>query len=129
MKRDIKHFLVSSNAFFLLPLSLSLYSGLYLHALSVLICIIGSVMYHQSKETEMDLVDKYTAIQLICANCILLGLGGFKHQYVYIIIGLVVLAFYCKWLAEHKSYTLWHSVWHIVSALITVAATLSYVGF
>lgn len=129
MRRELHHFLVSSNAFFFIPLIISLYLGIYFHALSVLVCIIGSILYHQSKEKKMRLVDRYSATQLIFVNLTLLALGGFKWSYVLVIIIFIVLAFYFKWLADRKNYTAWHSMWHIMSALITVASILSYKSF
>ncbi len=126
MKRDFSHFLVSSNVFFLAPLLLSLYLHMYLHALSVCICIVGSTLYHRSGELKMDLTDRYSAIQLICVNMVLLALGGFQYSLVLIITAVVVLAFCFKWLAQHKNYSVWHSMWHLTSVLITLASILSY---
>jgi hypothetical protein len=129
MRRELKHLLVSSNALFLIPLALSIYLGIYLHAISIVICIIGSVLYHKNQEKRLGLADRYSAIQLIFMNVLLVAIGGFKPIYAFSIILLIILAFWFKKLGERRDYTLWHSMWHITSVLITIVSILSYKTF
>jgi len=113
---------VWSNAFFLIPLGFSLYYGLFLYAMIMLLALIFSTAYHWSSEKKFALIDKILAYFVIGYNLYLCYLSNFKEPYFLIALMYVCIGFYFLYYKNKDDYE-----WHASCALISLFCILAYV--
>jgi hypothetical protein len=81
-------------------------------------CVV-SFLFHFYSEQKFEKLDVVLSILLMMANVVLLVLSDFSLPYTFFAVVTATLAlgiyFYQK--STSKKYPLYHSVWHILSAL------------
>jgi hypothetical protein len=123
----VNRFKVWSNAFYLLPFSVALYSHLLLTALLCLCVAAFGAMYHLSNEKEYAMADKVSAWLLIASNILLCYLGGFREPYFAIAFLFFCLAmFYHFFPWTKKEYSLGHGLWNLYGSLITLFCVFTF---
>ncbi len=120
---------VWTNGFFLVPLALSIYFGLYIHALLIFLVFVASTLYHSSDGKKGIYNDYFWAMILISYNLYMCYLGRFDFICSLLTFVLVFVAFYFRYQQGNGNYNYYHSLWHIASAGITVVSILWYAGW
>lgn len=110
--------LVWSNAVFLVPLAFAIYWSMVWYVAVLVLSLGFSFVYHNSKESSYQITDIIFALVLIFSNFALLFLGGFTPASIALGVAVVgILAIYI-YFAQHKHYQFFHSIFHILSAII-----------
>ena len=125
-KAPLRTFLMWSNLFYVAPLVVALYYGLYVTAYLSLCVVFFGIIFHLYKEKKFLLPDRVSALLLIGTNLVLCYLGHFAFPYFYIALLFVFLAvFYDFYPTTKKDFDLNHGLWHLYGALITVFCILT----
>src|SRR4051812_43617315 len=103
---------VWSNLFFLLPLGLAGFYGLYVPAVVILVSTSVSTLFHLHDEKRFSFADSLCASVLILSNLYLFYLARFSPLYFIPAIFLSFLAFFFFYRAQKNDYELHHSFWH-----------------
>lgn len=115
-----------SLIFFLVPLTFSLILKVYLMSLIIAIVISVSFIYHSKKEIKFKIPDSLFAIILIASNLYLFYLSKFSPIFFIPAIILATVALFLYFKENKKNYYRYHSLWHILSSIITSLAILSF---
>ena len=90
-------------------------------------CVIAvSLIYHLSGRRRFARPDAVLAWALIAANLWLCIRGGFAEPYFGIALLGVAAALPCYFLLQRKRPVLGHGLWHLFSALITLASVSTF---
>jgi len=112
---------VWSNLFFVAPLFLSLYFGIFTHALIILILIILSTAFHITKEKKWENIDKIFAYLLIGYNLYLCYSSGFRTPFFLLAMLFVLIGCYFYFYKKRDDWE-----WHMSSAIITIFCILGF---
>jgi hypothetical protein len=124
--KSIRAFKFWSNAFFLIPLALSL-SKIYWYAFVIGLVFFISSYFHYYNEKKLEYVDVTASLSLMVSNLTLLFIGHWKLPYSFgaIIFGVIALYFYYR---QFKyGYEFNHGVWHVCSAIVSTLCVLTYI--
>lgn len=113
---------VRSNVFFLIPLGMALWYGLFLHSVLILWVMIFSTLFHLSVKKKFKIMDNLFAYLLIASNLYLLYLSHFQEPYFVLALLFVVIWFYFLFKKKKDDYE-----WHISSTIISILCILAYV--
>jgi len=116
-----------SNIFFLLPLGLAVYFHVLILAWILGVAIIFSLLYHLTNEKKWAIVDEVFAICVMTYNLYLCFLGNFTQPYFLLAMIGVILALWFYFKETKSNYERNHSLWHIISAIITSLCILVYI--
>jgi len=111
---------------FLIPLSLTLWWGLYFYSAIIILSIISALLYHAHKEKKYFHLDVILSIALIATNLYFVYLSNFKYPYFHLAVIAMIASFYFWWRAQKTNYDFNHSMWHIASVVITTSCVLAY---
>ena len=117
-----------SNLLFLLPLGMAVYFRIWLSAVILCAVLISSFVYHLSRQKKLAHTDALLAKVLILSNVWICYLGRFSLPWFAATLILAGLALYFYFCEQNKNYILWHGLWHLSSALITVFSILTFLG-
>ena len=113
---------VWSNAFFLIPLVISVYYKLFFYSLLIFLATIFSIMFHLSNEKKFRILDKIFAYSVIGYNLYLCYLSKFKQPYFSLALLFVGIGFYFLYYKNKDDYE-----WHASCAAISLFCILMYV--
>jgi hypothetical protein len=116
-----------SNVFYLAPLTVALYWGLWITVFLCLCVAVCGILYHRSNEKRYLIPDSASAWFLIASNLILCYLGSFTEPYfaiAFLFLCLALFYHYFPW--TKKEYNLGHGLWHLYGALITLFCVFTY---
>jgi|SRR3989338_9610772 len=121
-----KRFLQASILAFLIPLFVAFYNKIWITAITLLGVTIFSFLYHYHDQKRYYFYDNFFAWVLIASNFYICYLGNFSFPYFLFVVVLVFTALYQYFYLQNKDFLLWHSFWHITSAMITLFSILTY---
>jgi hypothetical protein len=117
--QSLRQFKFWSNTFFLIPIGVAISQELYWYSIILGCMCVVSFLFHFYSEQKFEKLDVVLSILLMMANVVLLVLSDFSLPYTFFAVVTATLAlgiyFYQK--STSKKYPLYHSVWHILSAL------------
>ncbi len=113
-----------SNLTFLVPAFCAVYFALYWYALVILTTMCISILYHYHDEHSFAELDIISANGLILCNWFACYIFGFAYPYfpVAVLFLIASVYFYIRQYMSHR--LLYHALWHITSACITVCCVL-----
>jgi len=117
---------VWSNVPFLLPSILALSKGLWLYAALIASASCVSLYYHLTNERGLKKTDKVLAYGVIISNLYIIYLADFKQPYFSVAIVFVIIAFYFFLNGKEHKYDVYHGLWHLCSAVITLMCVLAF---
>lgn len=130
MKKTYQNnFLKWSNLFFLIPLIIAAFSGLYWYSIILLVVFIVSYDFHFFGEAkEVFYLDVIFSSILMVSNFILLFMGHWLTPYsiIAVLFALVALFFYFR--RSKHNYYLNHSLWHIFSAGVCIFCLMTFLS-
>ena len=118
--------MLTTTLLFLIPLALTLLSGLYFYSAIITLSIIIALLYHLNKEKKNFHLDVILSIALITTNLYYVYLSNFKYPYFHLAVIAMIASFYFWFRAQKTNYNFNHSMWHISSVLITILCVLAY---
>jgi hypothetical protein len=113
---------VWSHVFFLIPLCLSIYYSLWIHAICITLVIIFSTSFHLSKEKHFGILDKICAYGLIGYNLYLCYLSELHEPYVALALVFVGIGLYFLMVQKKDDRER-----HLAGAIITTFCILAYI--
>jgi hypothetical protein len=115
-----------TSLLFFIPALIALYFHLYIYAAVILLTMMSSVLYHLAHEKILYWLDVLVSILLMVFNlAALLPLKLFSFTWSVVLVAVLVSIYF--WYRAHKgNYDLYHSLWHIVSVIITLICILGY---
>ena len=122
-------FLKYSNLFFLIPLIIALFSGIYWYTIVLLVVFIVSYDFHFFSEAkEVYYLDVIFSSILMLSNFILLFMGHLILPYsvLAIICALIALFFYFR--RSKHDYYFNHSLWHIFSSGVCIFCLITFLS-
>ena len=123
-------FLKWSNLFFLIPLIVSVFSGVYWYSVIILAVFIVSFDFHFFNEAkEVYFVDIIFSSSLIFSNFVLLFLGHWALPYSLAAVAFALIALFFYYRRSKRDYYFNHSLWHIFSAGICLSCLITFITF
>ena len=126
MLKDKSLITVWSNFPFLLPAALAVTNEQYLYGLLITVSALASLIHHMDNGVNIKLIDQLFALTIISANLYVLHLSGWLQPYFGVALAFVVLAFYFFFKGKSKNYDIYHGLWHLCSAVITLMCVIAY---
>jgi len=119
-----------SNIFFLIPLIISTYYGLYWYSILISMVIIMSCLFHFYNEHKIIYYfDVLFSSTIMLSNFILLFRGHWMAPYsiMAILFALTALFFYFR--QSEYGYNLDHGLWHIFSSGVSTFCIITFLKF
>jgi hypothetical protein len=125
--QPLRQFKFWSNTFFLIPLGVALSYELYWYSVVLGCMCVVSFLFHFYNEQKFEKLDVVLSILLMMANIVLLTLSDFSLPYsIYAVVtAILALSIYFYQKRTSKKYPLYHSAWHILSALTCLFCVLA----
>ena len=120
--------IVWSHFLFIVPLIFALSFKIYVMAIIITLTMIVSFIYHFYREKNWVRLDRITALILIIANIYLCYLFSFSFPYFYLALLFVCISFYFYFNSNKEDYNIYHSLWHLSCAMITLFCLIGYVN-
>ena len=118
MKLSLRPFKLSSSLFFIIPGGIGIYSKNISLGLIPLLSFITSSLFHYHNESKYEKIDITFAYAQMTMNLILTILVGFGSMFIQLGLLFVGMSLYL-YFNQHKSYNLYHGLWHLTSAIAT----------
>ncbi len=119
-----------SNIFFLIPLFISIFYGLYLYSVIIFIVFIVSFDFHFFNQAkQVYYLDITFSSILMLSNLTLLILGHLLFPYYILAIISALTALYLYFKENKENYYLNHSLWHFFSAIVCIFCLLTYISY
>jgi hypothetical protein len=118
-----------SHLFFVVPLIIALSYQLYLYSLIIILVIVTSFFYHLRPRSQWHMVDRIAALTLISSNFVLFIVTSFYSPYFAAAMFFTVVGFYYFFKAINHKHYLYHTYWHLYSAIITVCSVIGYLKY
>jgi uncharacterized membrane protein len=122
-------FLKWSNLFFLIPLLIAIFSGLYLYSIILLAVFVVSYDFHFFNEAkDVYYLDVIFSSILMISNCVLLFNGHLTLPYSIfaVLCALIALFFYFR--RSKHDYYFNHSLWHVFSAGVCLFCLMTFLS-
>jgi len=117
---------VTTSLLFIIPAAVSWFEKIYFYSIIIFFSMISSIAYHLKNEKKYGYLDTITSVSLMTANLYFFYLSGFLFPYNCFIIVISIVSLYFWHTGHKKKYSLNHSLWHILSVIITLCCILSY---
>ncbi len=117
---------IITSLLFVFPAAYAISGKMYFHSGVIFLTMFSSLIYHFKNEEKFGRIDTVVSLCLMATNMYFLFLSNFILPYSEIAFLLASVSFYF-WHRGHKvRYDLNHSLWHIISVLITLCCIAGY---
>ena len=119
---------IISGFFFAIPFLMSVFYRAYFAAFFIGFSMAASLVYHIYDEKIFGMLDTIAAFMLIGSNLVLCYRFKFAFPYFHFAMAFVIVAFFFYFRQTAENYRLYHSLWHVSSAMITILCILGYIN-